>query len=86
MKKILAKIQNSFKPDQKAEQEQTINSLMNLIFKEESTHQSIKLFEQFKNKFEQEIANRGIQGLLEHTTCEEYFDRVNVVNHYCKSK
>jgi hypothetical protein len=86
MKKILEKVQNVFKHDQALEQEQTINSLMNLIFKEQNTHTSIKLFEKFKIRFEQEIANRGIESLIEHTTCEEYFDRVKTVNHLCNSK
>jgi hypothetical protein len=73
MKKILIGFQEVFKNDEVFENEQTINSLMNLIFKEKKTDVSIKLFENFKKKFEQEIAKRGIDSLIEHTTCSEYF-------------
>ncbi len=75
MKKILFTIQQVFKTDTTFENEQTLNNLMGLIFTEKKTAQSIKLFEDFKYKFEQEIAKRGIDGLIEHTICEEYFDR-----------
>lgn len=75
MKKIFITVQNAFKSDETFEHEQTVNSLMNLIFKEQKTQSSIKLFEDFKRKFEQEIATRGIESLIEHTTCQEYFDK-----------
>jgi len=82
MKKLFQQIQSVFKHNETLEQEQiTINSLMNLIFKEENTtDNSIKLFQKFKNKFEQEIAKRGIDSLMEHTACEDYFTNSNKDN------
>ena len=77
MKKIFLFIGEALKPDENIERDQAVNSLMTLIFKDKKTEDSIKEFEEFKNKFDQEIANRGINALIEHTTCEEYFDRVN---------
>lgn len=66
--------QEVLKTDDTHEKEQTLNSLMTLIFKDKKTVDSIKIFEDFKKKFEQEIAKRGIDALIEHATCEKYFD------------
>jgi hypothetical protein len=87
MRKIFLIIEGAFKPDENFEREQAVNSLMNLIFKEKKTADSIKIFEDFKKKFDQEIAKRGIDGLIEHTICEEYFDRTqkNASNNLKKS-
>ena len=77
MKKIFLSVQKAFKSDDNFEHRQTINSLMTIVFKENPTDASIKIFEDFKKSFEQEIAKRGIDGLIENTTCQEYFDRAN---------
>lgn len=74
MKKLLIIFTEAFKSDENFERQQIVNNLMNLIFKEKETAESIKLFEDFKKKFEQEIAKRGIDGLIENTICEEYFN------------
>jgi hypothetical protein len=76
MKKILMSFHNAFKSDENFEHLQVVNFLMGTILKENTTRTSIKLFEDFKNAFEQEIAKRGIESLMEHTTCQEYFDGV----------
>lgn len=75
MKKFLITIQEIFKTDTNFEHKQALNSLMTLILKDKKTADSIKLFEDLRYKFEQEIAKRGIDVLIEHTTCEEYFDK-----------
>ena len=53
---------------------------MKLIFNEKKTSQSIKLFKDFQKKFEQEISERGINGLIENSLCEEYFFCKNTKN------
>ena len=75
MKKMLTNFQNVFKNNETFEHQQKVNSLMNLIFQEKETAVSIKIFKDVKKKFEQEIAKRGIDGLIEHTTCQEYFHK-----------
>lgn len=68
-------LKDVFKDNETFEREQTINYLMNLVFKQKKTESAILIFEEFKIKFEQEIAKRGIDSMIEQTTCEEYFDR-----------
>jgi hypothetical protein len=77
MKKILISVQNAFKGDDNFEHQQKINSLMTILFKENETATSITIFEALRKSFEKEIARKGIEGLIEHTHCEEYFDRAN---------
>ena len=80
MKKLFISFQKAFKADEHFEHLQTINSLMATTFNENTTADSIKIFEGFKKKFETEIAKRGIDSLIENTTCEEYFDRAHQLN------
>nr|WP_315173643.1 hypothetical protein [uncultured Flavobacterium sp.] len=77
MKKIITSVKNAFIFDENFTHMQLVNSLMTTIFKENPTATSIKIFEDFKKAFEQEIAKRAIDSLIENTTCQEYFDRAN---------
>lgn len=86
MKKIILIFQEAFKSDENFEREQIVNSLMTVIFKDKETKQSIQLFQDFKKKFEQEIAKRGIDGLIEHTNCEDYFRKINTENQLKQSR
>jgi hypothetical protein len=68
--------QKAFESDDKIENQKIIsNSLMGLIFKGDSTANSIEIFEDFKRKFEEEIGQRGIDGFTEHANCKDYFHR-----------
>jgi hypothetical protein len=49
-----------------------LNALMKLVFKDKKTFEAINLMEQFKVKFDQEIAKRGIESAIENNDCEEY--------------
>lgn len=80
MRKIIISFQKAFKSDDNFEHLQAINSLMRTTFNENTTADSIKIFEGFKKTFETEIAKRGIDSLIENTTCEEYFDRAHQLN------
>jgi hypothetical protein len=75
MEKIIATLENYFKHDYEKEKEQYLNNLMRFFFKDKSTATSIELFKEFQKKFENEIAKKGMDGLVEHTICEEYFDK-----------
>lgn len=75
MRKIFISFQKAFKSDENFEHLQVINSLMATTFNEKTTSDSIRIFEDFKKEFEVEIATRGIDSLIENTTCEEYFKR-----------
>jgi hypothetical protein len=48
---------------------------MTILFQENDTANSIKAFEGLRNSFEKEIARKRIEGLIEHTNCQEYFER-----------
>lgn len=61
------------KDEQKQEENEIANHLMRLIFKDRGTSSSIQLFVSLKEKFDKEIAKRGIDSLIEHTDCEDYF-------------
>jgi hypothetical protein len=48
--------------------------LMTILFQENDTANSIKAFEGLRNSFEKEIARKRNR-LIEHTNCQEYFER-----------
>lgn len=75
MKKILQQIKNAFKSEEKNDdQKDMVNHLFRLIFNEKDTVSSINTFKELKRKVDNEIAKRGIESLIVHTECEDYFD------------
>lgn len=57
----------------KKENQLQLNALMKIVFKDKKTFEAINLMEQFKVKFDQEIAKRGIESAIENNDCEDYF-------------
>jgi hypothetical protein len=75
MKNIILTVKKAFKSDENStsEQQLEVNLLMKITFDGKKTVDSIKTFEAYKKKFEQELAKRAIDGLIEQANCQDYF-------------
>jgi len=59
---------------EKKDFELAINSMMKLAF-EKDTQSAIEKRIAFSKEFDSEIAKRGLEALIEHQDCEDYFNK-----------
>lgn len=60
-----------------------LNTMMQNVFNEKTTLESIDLFEKFKEKYESELRKRNIDALIENSDIEAYFrqtKKIEVIN------
>lgn len=81
MNKFYQKVKNFLTEMQEQENKKVlIDMSMNLIFKDNDTPTAIKMFQNIKESFEQEIKKRALESLTETKACEEYFEKSNKPN------
>lgn len=79
MNKLINRLKEMFIND-KHKHDDIINHILLILFQNKTTEESLECFKELKNRFDKEIAKRGINSLIEHTACEDYFDKYKTEN------
>lgn len=56
-----------------------LNTMMQNIFNEKTTFESIELFEEFKKRFENELSKRNLDAQIESSDVDAYFRKTKQI-------